>query len=62
MLSYQEMGVPQPGQRDRGRTTDSPAGTRAMTTFRKLPTTAPTTTAQPAAKGRSSGGRSRAGT
>jgi hypothetical protein len=35
------MGAPHLGQRLPGRTTLCPAGTRAMTTLRKLPTTAP---------------------
>ena len=36
----------QEGQRDRGLTTDSSAGHRAMQTFRKLPTMAPTSPAK----------------
>ena len=41
MLSAARIGVPQLAQRDRGRTIDSPAGTRAMQTLKKLPQTAP---------------------
>jgi hypothetical protein len=40
---------PQPGQRDRGETTDSPRGSRWITTFRKLPMHAPTRNAVEAA-------------
>ncbi len=43
MLSYQAIAARHSGHRERGRTIDSPAGTRAMTTFRKLPIVAPTT-------------------
>ncbi len=46
MLSYHAMGDPQDGQRDRGLTTDSSAGHRAMQTFRKLPAMAPTNPAR----------------
>ena len=42
MLSYQAMADLQFGQRLPGETMLSPFGTRAMTTLRKLPTTAPT--------------------
>src|SRR6185436_20372330 len=42
MLSYQAMGVAQRGHADRGLTMLRPAGTRAMTTLRKLPTQSPT--------------------
>ncbi len=48
MLSHPEIWVLHTAQRERGETTDSPSGTRWMTTFRKLPTMAPsspTTTA-----------------
>jgi hypothetical protein len=38
MFSYQGSWWPHFGQRERGRTMLSPSGTRAMTTFRKLPT------------------------
>ena len=41
MLSYQAMGVLQARQWLGGRTTDSPAGTRQMTTLKKLPQAAP---------------------
>ena len=41
MLSYQAIALPQAMQRLRGDTMLCPAGTRAMTTFRKLPTIAP---------------------
>src|SRR3954465_4125717 len=40
-LSRARISVPQPGQRERGRTIDSPFGTRWITTFKKLPITAP---------------------
>src|SRR5680860_1664852 len=39
------MPVPHLGQRDPGRTRDSPRGRRLITTLRKLPTTAPKTAA-----------------
>src|SRR5947199_6690654 len=42
-LSRAAMGAPHRGHRLRGRTTDSPAGTRAITTLRKLPTSRPRT-------------------
>src|SRR5262245_15104736 len=45
MLSYQASGVAQPGQAERGAHTLRPSGTRAITTFRKLPRTRPKTTA-----------------
>ena len=42
ILSYHLIGVLQTGQRDGGKTIDSPsAGSLRMTTLRKLPTTAP---------------------
>ena len=41
MLSTFRSGVPQLGHRDRGRTRDSPAGTRWIATVRKLPKTRP---------------------
>ena len=41
MLSTLRSGVPQLGHRDRGRTRESPAGTRWITTVRKLPNTKP---------------------
>ena len=37
MFSYQAIWWPQCGHRERGATTDSPRGTRWMTTFKKLP-------------------------
>ena len=37
MLSYQAISVPQLMHADGGRTTDRRSGTRAATTFRKLP-------------------------
>src|SRR5215475_4841267 len=39
------MGVPHAGQRDAGKATLSPRGSRWMTTFRKLPSTRPSETA-----------------
>src|SRR5581483_439514 len=42
MLSYQASALPQPGQRERGRTTDSSAGQRRMQTLRNEPMLAPT--------------------
>src|SRR5262245_50224247 len=45
-LSYQAIGVLQCGQRERGRTIDSPWGSRATTTLRKEPMQAPTPAAQ----------------
>src|SRR5512142_2726047 len=50
-LSYQAMGAPQRGQRERGRTMDSPRGRRAMTTFAKLPSAAPRTGTQATTSG-----------
>src|SRR5690349_13441529 len=41
MLSRLASSVPQPGQRERGDTTDSLRGTRWMTTFRNEPTARP---------------------
>src|SRR5438445_2058192 len=41
MLSYQAIGLPQRGQRLPGETMLCRLGTRAITTLRKLPTTAP---------------------
>jgi hypothetical protein len=41
MLSYQRMAVPQRGQAEPGWAMLRPAGMRAMTTFRKLPTQSP---------------------
>src|SRR5690349_17086839 len=43
MLSRERISDPQPGHRERGFTTDSPAGTRAITTFRNDPTSRPRT-------------------
>ena len=40
-LSYGLTGAPHSGQCEPGLTSDSPAGTRWATTFRKLPMTAP---------------------
>src|SRR5690554_124248 len=48
ILSYQRIPASHRGQWLGGCTTESPAGTRKMTTFRKLPTTAPKTNAKPA--------------
>jgi len=45
MLSYQAIGRLHCGQRERGRTMDSPAGRRAMTTFKNEPMSAPKTPA-----------------
>jgi hypothetical protein len=45
MLSYQWMGVAQPGQCERGVTTLSPWGRREMQTLRKLPIRSPRTEA-----------------
>src|SRR5688572_23656972 len=42
MLSTFRSGVAQLGHRERGRTRDSPAGTRWIATVRKLPNTRPT--------------------
>ncbi len=41
MLSYQRMGFPHFGQRERGEMTDSPRGRREMQTFKKLPKASP---------------------
>ena len=41
MLSCQAMALPQPGQRERGRMTDSSLGHRATQTLRNDPKTAP---------------------
>jgi hypothetical protein len=41
MLSYGLISLPHFGQRDAGLTTDFPAGSRLMHTFRKLPTISP---------------------
>jgi hypothetical protein len=41
MLSYQATGASHVGHLDPGLTTDWPSGSRWMTTFRKLPITAP---------------------
>src|SRR5215207_5253098 len=41
MFSYQRIARSHLGQRERGETTDSSAGHRAMHTFRKEPTQAP---------------------
>ena len=46
MLSYPAIWVSQLGQRERGCTSDSPRGSRWITTLRKLPSTAPTTPAR----------------
>src|SRR5690606_15143583 len=43
MLSYQRIGVAHAGHRDPGEDTDSPAGSRAMHTLRKLPMSSPKT-------------------
>ena len=43
MLSNQRIGVPQIGSASAASTTDSPAGSREMQTFRKLPTISPNT-------------------
>src|SRR5439155_6196610 len=40
-LSLLAISTPQMGHRERGRTTDSPAGTRAVTTVMKLPSASP---------------------
>jgi hypothetical protein len=45
MLSYQAIIRRQDPQRDRGETTDSRAGSRAMHTLRKLPMQSPVTNA-----------------
>src|SRR5208282_640439 len=45
-LSYGAIGFPHLGQCEGGRTMDSPAGIRRMHTFRKLPTTRPSTKAK----------------
>src|SRR5213594_774572 len=45
MLSYQAIAVLHCGHRDPGRTMDSRRGRRWMQTFKKLPMTAPTSTA-----------------
>src|SRR5207244_13159009 len=45
MLSYQAIAVLHCGHRDPGRTMDSRLGRRWMQTFKKLPMTAPTSTA-----------------
>ena len=50
-LSAARIGVPQAGQRDPGRTTDCPSGTRAITTLQKLPQIAPNTAASAVASG-----------
>jgi hypothetical protein len=41
MLSRGAISLPQPGQRERGCTTDSPAGTRWITTFKNEPMSSP---------------------
>jgi hypothetical protein len=41
MFSYQAIGRSQLGQRDRGATTDCPAGQREMQTFKNDPHSAP---------------------
>src|SRR6266404_5309633 len=46
ILSYQAIGLPQRGHRLPGETMLRPFGTRAITTLRKLPTTAPTAKTQ----------------
>src|SRR6185295_1088247 len=43
-LSCQAIALPQPGHAEPGRHTLRPSGTRAMTTFRKLPINRPATT------------------
>src|ERR1043165_1071891 len=63
MLSYHASSVWQLMQRDAGFTTDSRRGTRAATTFRKLPTAIPGGSASAdavVASTRSGGGRVRA--
>jgi hypothetical protein len=45
MFSYHAIGRSQLGQRERGATTDSPAGQREMQTLRNDPHTAPNTNA-----------------
>src|SRR5450432_3417977 len=51
MLSAARTGAPQPSQREAGRTTDSPRGTRSMQTLKKLPHRAPNTPASAVARG-----------
>ncbi len=60
-LSYQAISALQAGQRDRGRTTLSPAGRRAMHTFRKDPTAAPRTAAYATKSALTSGAPRRCG-
>jgi hypothetical protein len=45
MLSADRIGPPQLGHRERGRTSDSPAGTREIATVMKLPKANPSTRA-----------------
>lgn len=45
MLSYQRIGAPHCGHRERGDTMDSCFGRREMQTFRKLPKRSPMTKA-----------------
>ena len=52
MLSAARTGAPQLRQREPGRTTDSPRGTRTMATLKKLPHTAPNSPAVTTAEGR----------
>ena len=47
MLSYQGIGAPQAGQADPGYTRLRPSGSRAITTFKKLPMTKPATRKRP---------------
>ena len=51
MLSTGRTAVPQDMQRDAGRTTDWPSGTRAMQTLKKLPQIAPHSPASTIAPG-----------
>src|SRR5690348_2954960 len=51
MLSVGRIGAPQLPQREPGRTTDWPAGTRAMQTLKKLPQIAPNAAAKAANTG-----------
>ena len=45
MLSTMPFDAPHPGHRERGRTSDSPAGTRYIATVMKLPNAKPSTKA-----------------
>ena len=55
-LSCQAIAAPHPGQAEPGRTRLRPSGSRAITTFRKLPITSPATTKIPIIWPRSSRG------